>query len=385
MVSPVHVSRRSLIKAIALAPLATSAIIGRAHAADPIRIGISGPMTGQFAQNGQWMKNGVAIAVKQVNDKGGIKGRMIELRIADDLGPNPTAAANAVTKLATQDEVVALVGPHYTPGILPNVPLLGKYKIPALTGATGPVVTQQGSPWVFRVRLNDAIGADLLVKYVTEDLQWKKIGLGYVNTAFGQSGIAVVKASLAKRNVEPVLVQAHTDATKDFTSQILAFQQANVDGVIVWTDDQPAGLIAKQSKTLGVKFGIAGNTAFSQPIFLGLAGEGADGCLAIGEFVKDNPDERVQAWKKLYAATYPGDEPELYATVYHDAAKLIIAAMERSDSISGEAIQQALTGIRDFQGIVTRYGWTDNGDMTHSGIITKVAGGKPEIVKVITS
>jgi branched-chain amino acid transport system substrate-binding protein len=59
--------------------------------------------------------------------------------------------------------------------------------------------------------------------------------------------------------------------------------------------------------------------------------------------------------------------------------------MERAETISGEAIQQALTGVRDFQGIVTRYGWTDNGDMTHSGIITKVAGGKPEIVKVITS
>jgi branched-chain amino acid transport system substrate-binding protein len=385
MVSPVHVSRRSLIKAMALAPLATPAIIGHAHAADPIGIGISGPMTGQFAQNGQWMKNGVSIAVKQVNDNGGIKGRMIEVRIADDLGPNPTAAANAVTKLATQDEVVPLVGPHYTPGILPNVPLLGKYKIPALTGATGPVVTQQGSPWVFRVRLNDAIGADLLVKYVTEDLQWKKIGLGYVNTAFGQSGIAVVKASLTSHGIEPAIVQTHTDANKDFTSQILGFQQAGVDGIIVWTDDTPAGLIAKQCKTLGAKFGIAGNTAFSQPIFLGLAGEGADGCMAIGEFIKDNPDERVQSWKKLYSAAYPGDEPELYATVYHDAAKLIIAAMERAETISGEAIQQALTGIRDFQGIVTRYGWTDNGDMTHSGIITKVAGGKPEIVKVITS
>ncbi|RZN34851.1 ABC transporter substrate-binding protein [Bradyrhizobium sp. Leo121] len=385
MVSTLHFSRRSLIKGIAAAPLAMPAILGRARAADPIRIGISGPMTGQFAQNGQWMKNGVAIAVKQVNDKGGIKGRMIEVRIADDLGPNPTAAANAVTKLATQDEVVALVGPHYTPGILPNLPLLAKYKIPCLTGATGPVVTQQGSPWVFRVRLNDAIGADLLVKYVTEDLQWKKIGLGYVNTAFGQSGIGVVKASLSKRGGEPALVQAHTDATKDYTSQILAFQQAGVDGIIVWTDDQPAGLIAKQSKTLGVKFGIAGNTAFSQPIFLGLAGEGADGCMAIGEFVKDNPDERVQNWKRLYSATHPGDEPELYATVYHDAAKLIIAAMERADAITGEGIQQALTAIRDFPGIVTRYGWTGNGDMTHSGIITKVAGGKPEIVKAISS
>src|SRR5262249_58224974 len=115
-------------------------------------------------------------------------------------------------------------------GMLANVPMLAKYKGQCVAGATGPVVTQQGSPWVFRVRLNDAIGADLLVKYVIEDLKWKKIGLGYVNTAFGQSGIAVVKASLTSRGVEPVLVQTHTDANKDFTSQILAFHQAELDG-----------------------------------------------------------------------------------------------------------------------------------------------------------
>src|SRR5262249_57765721 len=103
MVSTLRFSRRSLIKGIALAPLATPAIVGRARAADPILIGVSGPMTGQFAQNGQWMKNGAAIAVKAVNDKGGIKGRLIELRAADDLGPNPPAAGHACPKPRTHD------------------------------------------------------------------------------------------------------------------------------------------------------------------------------------------------------------------------------------------------------------------------------------------
>jgi branched-chain amino acid transport system substrate-binding protein len=134
MTSILRFSRRSLIKGLAAAPLATPAILGRARAADAIRIGISGPMTGQFAQNGQWMRNGVSIAVKQANEKGGIKGRMIEVRIADDLGPNPTAAGNAVTKLATQDEVVALVGPHYTPGHSSKRAAAGEIQSPVLNG-----------------------------------------------------------------------------------------------------------------------------------------------------------------------------------------------------------------------------------------------------------
>ena len=90
------------------------------------------------------------------------------------------------------------------------------------------------------------------MKYVTERLGWKKIGIDYVNTAFGQSGIDAVKAALTVKGITPVATQTHLDSTKDFTSQLLTFQQAGVDGIIVWTDDQPSGLMVKQLRTLGM-------------------------------------------------------------------------------------------------------------------------------------
>ena len=117
----------------------------------------------------------------------------------DDQGPNPTAAANADIKMMTQDQVVAIIGPHFTPGILADEPLLAQYKVPAFTGATGPAVTAQGNKFVFRVRLNDNLGAALLVRYLTHELDWKKIGIDYVNTAFGQGGIGALTAELDRR------------------------------------------------------------------------------------------------------------------------------------------------------------------------------------------
>lgn len=346
----------------------------------PIRVGLSAPLTGQFAQDGRWFRQGVELAVKDINAAGGIDGRPIRLFAEDDQGPNPTAAENAVTKLLTEDHVVAVLGPHFTPAMLPSEALFAHYHVPALTGASGPVVTQQHNKWIFRVRLDDATGAQLLVKYVLNDLKWRRIGLDYVNTAFGQSGIAEVKKALAAHGIKPVITETHLDSTKDFTSQLLALKRAHIQGVIVWTDDQPGGLIAKQMKTLGVGFGLAGSTTFSQPPFLQLAGSAANGAVAITDFVPDNPDPVVQAWERKYAAVYHA-KPELYASTYYDAMNILAAAMRHAPELTGSAIEQALMKIANHHGVMTTYTWSANGDMVHSGFITKVEDGKPVIIE----
>ena len=378
------ITRRTALTAIA-GTLATPALVRISRAAasgDPILVGLSAALTGQFAQNGAWMKNGTSLAAKEINAKGGVNGRPIKLVVEDDQGPNPTAAVNAVTKLITRDEVTAIIGPHFTPAILPSEPLLMQYKVPALTGASGPVVTEQHNPFVFRVRLDDATGAALLVKYVLDTLKWKRIGLCYVNTAFGQSGIGAVKKALDARKVNPVISQTHLDSTKDFTAQILAFKNAKVDGIIAWTDDQPSGLIAKQMQTLGVDFKLAGSTTFSQPPFLELAGPAANGIYSVTDFTKDNPKPAIQDWKKRYKAAY-GQEPELYASTYYDAMNLLAAAMQDLKSIDGAAVQAALTKISGHEGVMTSYSYSSNGDMVHSGLITQVKKEVPVIVETV--
>ena len=377
------ISRRAVMAAGAAVALGSG--IGRAKAAgEPIPIGVSAPLTAQFAQDGQWMKNGVSLAAKAINDRGGIKGRPVRVYFEDDQGPNPTAAANAVTKLITEYDVVALIGPHFTPAILPVEPMLAQYKVPALTGASGPVVTQQHNPFVFRVRLNDEAGAVLLVKYVVETLGWKKIGLAYVNTAFGQSGSNAVKQALGQHDIKPAATQTHLDSTKDFTSQLLSFQQAGVDGVIAWTDDQPGGLLAKQRETLGMKFGLAGSTTFSQPPFLSLAGSAANGVYAITDFIADNDSPAIAAWKKLYSAAY-GEPPELYASTYYDAMNLLARAIGEASSITGDAIREALSKVKDQAGVMTNYSWSPSGDMVHSGLITVIKDQHPTISSVVTA
>ena len=350
---------------------------------EPIAIGLSAPLTSQFAQNGKWMREGVELAVKEINEAGGIHGRPLKVFVEDDQGVNPTGAANAVTKLITEDHVVAIIGPHFTPNVLAALPLLQRYQVPALSGATGPAVTAQNNPFIFRVRLNDNVGAGLLVRYLTQDLKWKTIGVDYVNTAFGQGGFGALKAELDAEKITPALVQTHLDGTKDFTSQLLAFQNAGIDGLIAWTDDQPMGLLNKQAKTLGLKFGIAGNAGLTLPNVIALAGDAINGAYSLSEYISTNPDPEKQAWRAKYHEVY-GNDPELYGSVYYDAAKLLGDAIKRAASPTGPDIQKALAATAGFKGVVTTYSYGPGGNMVHSALITRNENQKPTIIRAVS-
>lgn len=360
--------------------LAPSAVLAQDAKGAPIALGLAAPLTTQFAQNGKWMRQGVELAVKEINEAGGINGRPLELFVEDTQGTNPVGNVNAVTKLITKDQVVAIVGPHYTPGILAVAPLLKQYQVSALSGATGPVVTQQNNKFIFRVRLNDTEGAKLLVDYLTGEKKWAKIAIDYVNTAFGQGGNSAIQAELANKNIKPLITETHQDTTKDFTPQILSFNQANIDGLIVWTDDQPMGLIAKQMKTLNAKFALAGNAGLTLPSVISLAGDAVNDAISIAEFINTNPDETVQAWKARYQTAY-GEAPELYASVYYDATYIIANAMKHASDISGPAIQEAIAKTQDLKGAVTTYTASPTGDMVHNALITRNVNQAPTIIQ----
>lgn len=349
----------------------------------PIPVGLSAPLTTQFASNGRFMRQGAEFAIKEINDAGGIKGRPIQLFVEDDQGPNPTAAANADTRLITQDHVVAILGPHYTPGVLADLPLLERYQVPALTGGVGPAITAQGNKFIFRLRVNDNLGAALLVHYVTHDLNWKKIGIAYVNTAFGQGGLGAITAELTRENMAPTLVQTHIDSTKDFSPQLQEFDQAGIDGILLWTDDVPMGLLTKQIRTLGLKFGIAGDAAQAQRNVIALTGEASEGNYAFSEFVPTNPDPVVQKWVARYHAAF-GTEPEIYASVYYDGVKVLANAMMQATEITGPAIRDALAKTSDFRGVITTYTASPTGDMVHGGMITRNESLRPVIVKQVS-
>ena len=134
----------------------------------------------------------IKLAVKQINEAGGVNGKKIDLVIVDNQSTNPGALA-ALQKAVEQEKVLALVGSVKSTQILAMSDAIKNYGIPTIIGGTNATLTRQGNPWLFRVRPDDSIAASAMVKYIKENTKFTKVGILHDSDAFGTGGADLVE------------------------------------------------------------------------------------------------------------------------------------------------------------------------------------------------
>ena len=155
--------------------LSGAMLSGATLAADPIKIGLVNETTGPNAEAGSYTVNGTKLAVEEINAKGGIMGRQIELRIEDNQSTNPGTVL-AYSKLTGEGDITAIVGPIRSTQIQAASPTIQKGGIPALVGGTDPSLTKVNNPWIFRVRPNDSYSSRVIADFGINSLKLKKVG-----------------------------------------------------------------------------------------------------------------------------------------------------------------------------------------------------------------
>ena len=185
----------------------------------PIVIGLVTEVTGPQASTGDNQTNGIKLAVDELNQKGGIKGRQIKLVIEDDTS-TPPGAVNAYNKIIAEQKPVAVFIPNFATFDMAIEPAIRKSGIPAITGASGPGVTAAGNPWIFRVRTNDVVMGRLAAEYAARDMGAKKIGIIYVTGEMGAGTSKVLKENLEGMGMPPVGIESYNPDDKDVTAQI---------------------------------------------------------------------------------------------------------------------------------------------------------------------
>jgi len=166
-----------------------------ALAADPIKIGLVNETTGPNAEAGSYTVNGTKLAVEEINAKGGILGRQIELRIEDNQSTNPGTVL-AYSKLTGEGGITAIVGPIRSTQIQAASPTIQKGGIPALVGGTDPSLTKVNNPWIFRVRPNDSYSSRVIADFGVNSLQLKKWAIVHSTDAFGSGGMKALTTAL---------------------------------------------------------------------------------------------------------------------------------------------------------------------------------------------
>jgi branched-chain amino acid transport system substrate-binding protein len=335
----------------------------QALAGEPLIIGASAPLTGARALLGRNLRQGVGLALEEINGAGGVLGRQLQVVFEDDQGDNPNAAINSVNRLINVQKVPLMLGPHYAVAQMASQKTYCEAKVISITGASGVPVTAQGCQYVFRVRMNDILVGKALVAYVQDTLKLNKIAIHYMNDDFGKGGMERVVKALAELNLKPVAMESHNPGDKDFTAQLSKIKQAGAEAMIMWSHDTESALVVRQARQLDPHLRILGTTSLSEPSFLKLAGEASEGLISANDFVPTNPDPRVQAFVKKYEEKYKM-LPEVWAAAYYDAAHIAAKVIAAAGSTDPDKLRRAFLALR-YTGLMADFKFEPNGDGNH--------------------
>lgn len=365
---------------VTLGAVAAVAMAGGTAYADSgtIDIGMIADMTGPAALSGKHKVNGAKLAVDEINAHGGIKGKKIKLFIEDDRGENQ-AGVSAYEKLASNQNIVAIIGSVRSTIVQATLPYVARYKIPTMIGGTDPALTHAGNPWVFRFRPNDSYASRAMASYSTKSMGSKKVAILYDTDAFGSAGNKLLTAALKKDGADVVSDQGYTTATRDYTSFLEKIKSSGADTMETYmTNSEDEAQMLKQFRQLGLKLKVMGSPSIATAVCLKLAGDAVNGTYGVSDFVADG-NAAAKAYSKKYEAKYHS-APDLFGGWVYDAIN-VFAKVAAKDGTSGSAIQRGIRDVQGYKGVEGTYDFDKNGDGLHGYSVVKITGGKVHLVK----
>jgi len=372
--------RGLLALAGASAVLVTMSPGGAAAQEQPL-IGVSLPMTGAKALVGRNFKQGVELAIADINAAGGVLGKPLQVVFEDDQGDNTNGAINAVNKIMQVHKTPVMIGPHYSVTQMATQNIYCNGKIVSLTGGTGVPVTNSGCKFVIRTRSNDDVQAKAIIDYAQKALKAAdKVAIFYANDDFGKSGQARVVAQMAALGLKPVAIESHNPNDKDYSAQLSKLKNAGAALVILWAHDTDAALIVKQAKQFGLPFRFAG-AVLSEDAFLKLAGSGAEGAISASYFVPTDPNPAVQTFVKRYEERFKM-APDVWSATYYDAAILAAKAINAAGSADVAKIRESFATVK-YDGLLASYGCDEKGDCNRQVNIVEIKGGQPVVLEAV--
>ena len=357
------------------------AIAGIASAAEPIKIGYLATLTGEGSTWGQHERDAALLAVKEVNEKGGLLGRPVELVYYDVRG-RPEDAVNAIRRLIVEDKVVAVGGSNYSSIQLAVAPIADREQVPVIaSSATNPAVTVDPDtgkvrPYMFRITYTDPYQGMVISDYLINRCGSKKLAIiGDIGDPYSEGLTEFVQKRANELNVDNRF-WGFRSGDVDFRAQLTEARAWGADAVALTMLYREMGLVIKQAADLGWKPFFMGGDGYSPNIFEVAGEENMEGTFWLYAMSQDDPKlvGLIERFEKEY-----GRAPTevLNATYGYDILQMIFHAIETAGKAEGPDIRDAIANTENLQ--VTHFFWTVDKE-THNplnkpGAILKATGG----------
>jgi branched-chain amino acid transport system substrate-binding protein len=352
------------------------------EAATEVKIGINYELTGPVASYGQSSVDGIMMAFDEINEAGGIDGKIKIVHVKVDNKSEPAEATSLATRLMTQDKVVACLGPATSGDFMATIPVAMGNKIPIISASAtadeGVTIDTSGNvnDYVFRLCFNDSFQGVTMANFAADNLGATKAVLIQDKSSDYAEGLAKnFIATFESAGGEILAHEGYVSKDKDFNGILTSVRDLDYDVIFIPGYYQEAGLIIKQARDLGITAPILGADGFDSPVLLELAGEDAlTDVYFSNHYSSLDQDPLVQDFIAGYNEKY-GTDPNAFNALGYDLGYFIADAISRAGSTNPEDIKDALASTVGFAGVTGTFDMGEDHNPIKSIVVIKLENG----------
>jgi branched-chain amino acid transport system substrate-binding protein len=368
---------------LGLTLLVVAALAFPVPAQDVVKLAIVAEITGGGAPSGNMWRDGVILAVEEINKKGGILGRKLEQFVMDTQTDPPTSVS--VIRRAINEKPFAIMGTVYSSSTVANMELARQAGIPQISGSESVLVVQKGNPNIFLTSFSQQVGFAKLVRWVVEDLKAEKIALIYVNNAFGKGGREMFLQFLKERGKSVVADISTEQQQADFTAELTRVRASGATHLMIYSHEEENARIMIQMRKMGLNLEPLGDNLCAQTT-IEAGGDAMNGARCHVPMTALSPIPSMLEMGKRFQERF-GRVPDHNGFKGYIGAHLLKAAVERVGGFDQAKVRDCLHNnlftAADEPGLLMDTFVDEKGDADRPSFIVEVKNKKSEVAKVL--
>lgn len=341
-----------------------------------IYIGLTAPITGDYAEYGNNFKKSVEMGMDLIDQKGGVLGKQLKVVVGDSKG-DPKESSTLAQKYTSDEKIVAEIGDFTSTCCLAAQPIYDQVGMVQLSPTSSHPDFAKGSKYSFGI-VGTQAGEGPFMAMMTNEHGFKKVAVLYINNDWGIVTNQYYSEALSQYGIEVVGREFYFDGERDFTAVLTKLKDSNPDMLFIASMYNDGALINKQKQKLGWDIPVLGPGSLYSPKLIELGGDAVEGLYTTVVFHPKNPKPEVQAFVSEFEKRY-GATPNMFAAVAFDAINLLADAIERAGSTDRDAIRETLAATKDFPGVTGKITFTEAGDVMKEYTRVQVKDGEFQV------
>jgi len=334
--------RRRTLFAATLLPFA-------ARAADPVVVGVSGPLTGQYAQYGADWKRGFDLAMAEVNGSGGIGGRPVTTDFQDTQS-DPRQAVAVAQRFVGDPRVVMELGDFSSAASMAASPIYQRGRLVQFGFTNSHPDFTKGGDYMWSNAPNQADDMPVLADYAIDRLGFRRLAVVFINGDWGRSSKDIFLKAAAERGATVVASEGYLPSEQDFRSTLVRVRDAGPDALVLIAYYPDGAQVVRQARDMGLHQPFVATGSVYSPKFLELGGPAVEGVYTNANFFPDDPRPVVQRFVAGFRAMF-GTDPGSYNARAYDAMVIATTVM-RQYGADRQAIHDGLAKLRDVPSVL---------------------------------